>query len=127
MRASDEDGYCPTATAPHKQMQCGELMYRRATIMTRGAAAEKQAATSGETIHSGHFMVSDFEAEAQDDEDLVAVPVPDEESRAVVAPVDPAPGGGQRVSKGFKGDLKVSLFIDQSLTKLFQCMTVAYR
>ncbi|KAF4524237.1 hypothetical protein B566_EDAN012179 [Ephemera danica] len=84
-----------------------------------------------ETIHSGHFMVSDFEAEAlQDDEDLVAVPVPDEESRPsiitpthqnIVACVD-----GDRTLKS-KGPQKVSLLIDSSLTKLFQCMTVAYR
>ena len=28
-----------------------------------------------EAIHSGHFMVSNFEAEAQDDIDDIAVPV----------------------------------------------------
>ena len=28
-----------------------------------------------EAIHSGHFMVSNFEAEAQDDQDDIAVPV----------------------------------------------------
>ena len=28
-----------------------------------------------EAIHSGHFMVSNFEAEAQDDEEDIAVPV----------------------------------------------------
>ncbi len=27
-----------------------------------------------EAIHSGHFMVSDFEAEAEDEEDMIAVP-----------------------------------------------------
>ncbi|XP_065344094.1 MLX-interacting protein isoform X3 [Cloeon dipterum] len=119
-------------------MQCGDLMYRRAPIMTRGssqaAVADKAAASSStrEAIHSGHFMVSDFEAEAQDDEDLVAVPVDDDESRHAIvpAPVDPAPGtAGQRDAPRIsaRGDLKVSLFIDSSLTKLFQCMTVAYR
>ena len=30
-----------------------------------------------EAIHSGHFMVSNFEAEAQDDEEDIAVPVSD--------------------------------------------------
>ncbi len=28
-----------------------------------------------EAIHSGHFMISNFEAEAQDDEENIAVPV----------------------------------------------------
>ena len=28
-----------------------------------------------EAIHSGHFMISSFEAEAQDDEEDIAVPV----------------------------------------------------
>ena len=31
-----------------------------------------------EAIHSGHFMVSNFEAEAQDDEENIKVPVPEE-------------------------------------------------
>jgi hypothetical protein len=35
-----------------------------------------------EAIHSGHFMVSSFEAEAQDDEENIAVPVPEEAGRA---------------------------------------------
>lgn len=33
---------------------------------------------SKEIIHSGHFMVSDFEAEARDDDDEVAIPVPED-------------------------------------------------
>ena len=32
-----------------------------------------------EAIHSGHFMVSNFEAEAQDDEEDIAVPVREED------------------------------------------------
>ena len=28
-----------------------------------------------EAIHSGHFMISNFEAEEQDDEENIAVPV----------------------------------------------------
>ena len=32
---------------------------------------------SKEIIHSGHFMVSDFEAEGRDDYDEVAIPVPE--------------------------------------------------
>ena len=30
-----------------------------------------------EAIHSGHFMISNFEAEEQDDEENIAVPVSD--------------------------------------------------
>ena len=39
-----------------------------------------------EAIHSGHFMVSNFEAEAQDDEEDIAVPVPEEAETAVTVP-----------------------------------------
>lgn len=57
-----------------------------------------------ETIHSGHFMVSSFEAEAQDDEYQVAVPVSEE----ILT----------------RADINNS---KTSLNNLFQCMSVAYR
>ena len=37
-----------------------------------------------EAIHSGHFMVSNFEAEAQDDEEI-AVPVREEQNQRSIA------------------------------------------
>ncbi|KAG8036071.1 hypothetical protein G9C98_004650 [Cotesia typhae] len=75
-----------------------ELMYRKPMITTRGMSSintsvhrlkRESPKDSRETIHSGHFMVSDFEAEAQDDEDELAVPVPEEEAvrNTIVAPV----------------------------------------
>lgn len=84
---------------------------------------------SRETIHSGHFMVSDFEAEAQDDEDELAVPVPDEENGklAIVTPVGFSlkkfVGGGNFDDKTNSQQLS----IETSLNKLFQCMSLAYR
>lgn len=114
-----------------------ELMYRKASVIPShqevattqtGVHRMKRASKdSRETIHSGHFMVSDFEAEAQDDEDELAVPVPEEEVArlAIIAPV------------GFSLDKFVSnspsdansqqLSIETSLNKLFQCMSLAYR
>ena len=38
-----------------------------------------------EAIHSGHFMVSNFEADEQDDDDI-AIPVPSEDSTAEKVP-----------------------------------------
>ncbi|KAK9869757.1 hypothetical protein WA026_003489 [Henosepilachna vigintioctopunctata] len=77
-----------------------------------------------ETIHSGHFMVSHFEAEEQDDEDEVAVPVPEVEVSKTIVPV-------KQFSTGVKDILRNTtqqhLEIDTSLSKLFQCMTLAYR
>lgn len=112
-------------------------MYRKSTMMTRQEPSSLNhqnynnnfnttTKDSRETIHSGHFMVSDFEAEAQDDEDELAVPVPEEEAArlAIIAPV------------GFSLDKFVSssneksaqqLSIETSLNKLFQCMSLAYR
>lgn len=86
---------------------------------------EKNAKKGKEAIHSGHFMVSHFEAEEQDDEDELAIPVPEEETKLTmnVLPV-----------KEFlnKKDVKSCnnqqpLAIDTSLSKLFQCMSLAYR
>lgn len=39
-----------------------------------------------EAIHSGHFMVSNFEADEQDEEDLVGVPVPSEDANTEKVP-----------------------------------------
>ena len=66
-------------------MQCSELVYRNMTVMSQSMGMIKNSmvpkkSSERETIHSGHFMVSHFEAEAQDDEDVL-VPVPEDDSR----------------------------------------------
>lgn len=63
-----------------------------------------QTTVNKETIHSGHFMVSNFEAEAQDDEFQVAVPVSEE----ILT----------------RADINNS---KSSLNNLFECMSFAYR
>lgn len=90
-------------------------------------------ASKEEAIHSGHFMVSSFEAEAQDDEDEVAVPVPEEvlENKTIVAIKPPPPsyfdlGAVQSLQQSGKFPWN-RLTIETSLTKLFQCMSLAYR
>ncbi|XP_023319397.1 carbohydrate-responsive element-binding protein [Trichogramma pretiosum] len=95
---------------------------------------KKNGRDTRETIHSGHFMVSDFEAEAQDDEDELAVPVPEEQPETRLAIV--ATNGAQR-SSIIDGHLVVgvasvdsennAVTIETSLNKLFQCMSLAYR
>lgn len=86
-----------------------------------------------ETIHSGHFMVSHFEAEAQDDEDTeIEMPDPDESAIVEISPdtdvqqlTDPNTQNAlvtvnSRISSS-------SAVIDISLAKLFKCMNLAYR
>ncbi|KAF5308769.1 hypothetical protein FQR65_LT06001 [Abscondita terminalis] len=81
-----------------------------------------------EAIHSGHFMVSHFEAEEQDDDDELAVPIPEAE-------VNDLGDMYQQDNTGFIPQDVVSkkmysqqpLTIDTSLAKLFQCMSIAYR
>lgn len=88
-----------------------------------------------ETIHSGHFMVSHFEAEAQDDEDTeIEMPDPDESAIVEISPdtdvqllstADPNASNAlvtvnSRISSS-------SAVIDISLAKLFKCMNLAYR
>lgn len=136
---------------------------------------------SKEIIHSGHFMVSDFEAEGRDDDDdELAIPVPEdaEDSAVLVGAVSVSsmnaagdlagscsnqgscsvtsiirPKRTETISPGFTKDsgnwiqknvigatfscedlpmqavedfMIPAVTIDQSLTKLFQCMTLAY-
>jgi len=118
-----------------------------------------------ETIHSGHFMVSDFEpeSEALDDEYEVGMPVPEEDSihadqgrmgstgsRSLGQTVSviqatssskysshhnnsseshrpSAHSQGQMPSSGHPSSFNGPISIDGSLTKLFQCMSLAYR
>ncbi|XP_049821899.1 MLX-interacting protein isoform X2 [Aethina tumida] len=78
-----------------------------------------------ESIHSGQFMVSHFEAEEQDDEDNVAVPIPEVtgDLKSVV-PVKRISGMLEYVKNEYN---QQQLSIDTSLSKLFQCMSLAYR
>nr|XP_023013295.1 MLX-interacting protein-like [Leptinotarsa decemlineata]AKG92766.1 Mlx interactor [Leptinotarsa decemlineata] len=79
-----------------------------------------------ECIHSGHFMVSHFEAEEQDDEDNVAVPIPESTDPKTIVPLVTArPRSIQNCTENQKNQLQLA--IDTSLAKLFQCMSLAYR
>lgn len=92
---------------------------------------KRQSRQGKEAIHSGHFMVSHFEAEEQDDYDDLAVPVPDEEQttpkESVVATYT-VPVATETFHLTDKEESKQQrLSIEISLTKLFKCMTLAYR
>ncbi|XP_041976840.1 carbohydrate-responsive element-binding protein isoform X2 [Aricia agestis] len=85
-----------------------------------------------EAIHSGHFMVSHFEAEDQDDYDDLAVPVPDEEQNvqketAVATYTVPPTSETFQLCDKEESKQHQQLSIEISLTKLFKCMTLAYR
>lgn len=88
---------------------------------------DDQGPRSREAIHSGHFMVSQFEAEEQDDEDEVAVPIPEvPETKAEIA-IEEKKIMMRDAPKSLAGLGQQQLTIDTSLSKLFQCMTLAYR
>lgn len=82
-----------------------------------------------EAIHSGQFMVSNFVAEDQDDEDDVAVPIPEVNETKDIIEVRTA--GSNRLSNKSESQKAHNhpppLAIDTSLSKLFQCMSLAYR
>lgn len=85
---------------------------------------ELQEKRERESIHSGHFMVSTFEAEEQDDEDEVAVPIPEvPEINTSVVPVKTF----NQLDFNSTRIPQQQLSIDTSLAKLFQCMSLAYR
>lgn len=109
------------------------------TIMSCSAAAEAAKAEK-ETIHSGQFMVSHFEAEdAQDDLDDSEVKMLDPEDPSLSKSDEPSacmqvqlyvPRKVIQIQKGetFNAGLITShLEIETSLTKLFKCMNLAYR
>lgn len=79
-----------------------------------------------ETIHSGQFMVSDFEADEQDDEENVAVPIPETTDNKTIVALVPV---RSRDTLNFEENRRKQqqLAIDTSLSKLFQCMSLAYK
>lgn len=81
-----------------------------------------------EAIHSGQFMVSHFEAEEQDDEDDVAVPVPETEVKNSLENIPEQFNIALTRSNQENGKLSnQQLSIETNLSKLFQCMSLAYR
>lgn len=79
-----------------------------------------------ESIHSGHFMVSHFEAEEQDDEDNVAIPIPEVTDTKAIVQVR-SQKQGSLIDYVENKRNQQQLAIDTSLSKLFQCMSLAYR
>lgn len=87
---------------------------------------------SKESIHSGHFMVSDIDdSEVQDDDDTVSVPISegDEQDRQPTTKGFDFESATKQTSKTYNFGPRSckSVSIDATLTKLFQCMTLAYR
>lgn len=70
-----------------------------------------------ESIHSGHFMVSQFEADAQEDDDNGVDP----EEQAVSAE------SSTSMDVCLPTVYNPIIEIDISLAKLFKCMNLAYR
>lgn len=90
--------------------------------------------TMKEIIHSGHFMVSDIDdPEVQDGDDSPSLVVHESDCDQESLPL-PATGfdfesACKETSKTytFGSRSSHSISIDASLTKLFECMTLAYR
>lgn len=98
-----------------------------------------------EVIHSGHFMVSDFDAiEAQDEEEretakyLVEIPDPDnedEENEVAKEKKEVGERKGKKVKLKHRNVIQYTttasrseaISIDGSLTKLFNAMDIAYK
>uniref|UniRef100_A0A1Y1N681 BHLH domain-containing protein n=2 Tax=Photinus pyralis TaxID=7054 RepID=A0A1Y1N681_PHOPY len=96
------------------------------TIAKRGVGTKEQRGT--EAIHSGHFMISHFEAEEQDDDDELAVPIPEPEVNELRDMYRQDHSGFEIPDVASKKTFSQQpLTIDTSLAKLFQCMSIAYR
>uniref|UniRef100_A0A8D8W4T9 MLX-interacting protein n=1 Tax=Cacopsylla melanoneura TaxID=428564 RepID=A0A8D8W4T9_9HEMI len=79
-----------------------------------------------ESIHSGHFMISQFEVDEEEDE--IMPQVPQDDIKMVIEPVTIVQYGGVvRTSSAIRRGRVKSDVIETSLTKLFECMSLAYR
>ncbi|XP_063888209.1 MLX-interacting protein-like isoform X2 [Scylla paramamosain] len=95
--------------------------------ITMGRKGEK------EVIHSGHFMVSDFEADAQDDEENVLLEIPGDIMEESAGSNEQGRARQQQeqgvityAKKSSRAKVE-TVSIDSSLTKLFNAMSIAYR
>lgn len=79
-----------------------------------------------ETIHSGHFMVSTFEADAQDEEDN-EIEMPDPDIAVITEINPPADDDNSYLLPVPVKKINSNAVIDISLTKLFKCMNLAYK
>jgi len=82
-----------------------------------------RAAENSSSIHSGHFMVSCIH-EADDDAEVVGSAKPEPDRQGYNFDVADRK---LRKSYVFGNRSTNALAIDASLTKLFECMTLAYR
>lgn len=90
--------------------------------------------TNREAIHSGHFMMSDFEAEAlEDDDEEIGLPDPDKPLEEIVEPM-PQQQLVLATATALSSDMQQlcrqqpsQLYIDTSLSNLLKCMRFTYR
>ena len=95
-------GNSPTTTqsSQSQSRQASPLHAGQQQPLCQDGQPQQQRKKSKEIIHSGHFMVSDFEAEGRDDDDELAIPVPeDAEDPAVLV------GSGVVSTMNAAGDL----------------------
>jgi hypothetical protein len=95
-------GNSPTSQSSQNQSrQASPLHAGQQQQMCQDGQPQQLRKKSKEIIHSGHFMVSDFEAEGRDDDDdELAIPVPeDAEDSAVLV------GSGAVATINAAGDL----------------------
>lgn len=123
------DSWLTSASAPSPPITSTSSGLRNFTTKK----ADKQEKEK-EIIHSGHFMVSHFEAEAQDDEDSeLPMPEPDESCATIVelntctdVALLPTNQSNQSIVTS-QTKTNNNAVIDISLAKLFRCMNLAYR
>lgn len=122
------DRWLTSVSAPSPPTPSTSTSFRNFTTKTKIDKQEK------EIIHSGHFMVSHFEAEAQDDEDTeLPMPDPDESGASIVelnTCTDVALLPTNQINQSIvttNTKPNTNAVIDISLAKLFKCMNLAYR
>lgn len=127
------DSWLTSASAPSPPITSPSSSASLRNYAAKNRADGKQEKEK-EIIHSGHFMVSHFEAEAQDDEDTeLQMPEPDESSATIVELnrcTDVALLPSNQISHNVVASHTKpnnNAVIDISLAKLFKCMNLAYR
>ena len=79
-----------------------------------------------ESIHSGQFMVSNFEAEAEDDKEILSDQFKTGDTFASVIKSNQLKHEYKYIGKDTTAS-EADKLIDNNITKLFQCMSIVYR
>lgn len=93
--------------------------------MSNNKVDDNSGGRRSEKIHSGHFMISNFEAEDKPEDDEIPMPDPDEPDEEIKSGVSMECTMVQKYIP--KENRNNEVFIETTLSKLFNCMQLTFQ